>query len=95
MSERAKFKTRKKIERLGAYRLLVRKSNQHIYGSLVDPAGKMMVTVSSLNAEIKKTVSFGGNVIAANAVGKLLAKLVLKLGVKKIAFDLNLYFFNR
>ena len=87
MSERAKFKTRKKIERLGAYRLLVRKSHQHIYGSLIDPTGKMMITVSSLSADIKKTVSYGGNITAATAVGKLLAQSVLKLGVKKIAFD--------
>lgn len=87
MSQRARTKKRETIKRLGAYRVLVRKSNQNIYCSLINPAGKMMVTVSSLSAELKDTVTYGGNIAAASHVGKLFAKSALKLGVKKIAFD--------
>mgnify|MGYP004005859603 FL=1 len=87
MSQRARVKKRETIKRLGAYRLLVRKSSQHIYGCLINPAGKMVVTVSSLTPELRKKLKYGGNITAAKEVGIHLAKAVLKLGVKKIAFD--------
>jgi large subunit ribosomal protein L18 len=91
MSERARVKKREHIKRLGAYRLLVRKSHQHIYGSLINKDGRMMLTVSSRSEEISKKLKYGGNVSAASEVGKALAKAVLKAGVKKIAFDCGGY----
>lgn len=51
MSERARVKKREHIKRLGAYRVLVRKSNQHIYASLINTEGRMMLTVSSKSPE--------------------------------------------
>jgi len=87
MSERAKTKKRETIKRLGAYRLLVRKSHQNIYASLISPEGKMLLTASSLDPVLKKSCAYGGNISAAVEVGKLVAKAVLKKGIKKIAFD--------
>jgi len=91
MSERAKVKKREHIKRLGAYRLLVRRSSQHIYGSLISPSGKMLLTVSSLTPEVRKKLAYGGNIAAAKEVGLQLAKAILKQGVKKIAFDCGGY----
>ena len=87
MSERARVKKREHIKRLGAYRVLVRKSNQHIYASLINTEGRMMLTVSSKSPELQNKLKYGGNIAAASEVGKATAKAILKAGVKKIAFD--------
>jgi large subunit ribosomal protein L18 len=87
MSIRAFNKKKAIIKRLGAYRVLVRRTNANIYVSLIDPSGKMMTTVSTLSPEFKEAKKYGGNVESANIIGKLFAKAVIKLGVKKIAFD--------
>ena len=86
-TKRAKIKTAAHIKRLGAYRMLVRRTNQNIYACLIDPSGKMLLTVSSLSADAKKKFSYGGNIQAAKYVGELFAKASLKKGIKKIAFD--------
>jgi|TARA_B110000459_G_C16624315_1_gene504053 large subunit ribosomal protein L18 len=87
MSIRAFNKKKAIIKRLGAYRALVRRTNSNIYVSLSDPSGKMMVTVSTLSPAFKETKKYGGNIESANVIGKLFAAAVIKLGVKKIAFD--------
>lgn len=91
MSERARVKKREHIKRLGAYRVLVRKSHNHIYGSLISKEGRMMLTVSSRTPDLQKKLKYGGNIEAATKVGEALAKAILKAGVKKIAFDCGGY----
>lgn len=87
MSIRAFNKKKAIIKRLGAYRALVRRTNANIYVSLIDPSGKMMVTVSTLSPAFKESNKYGGNIESASVIGKLFAEAVIKLGVKKIAFD--------
>lgn len=73
-------------------RLVVFKSNKHIYAQLVidPPVGpcKVITGASTLSPEIRdqlKTVK--GKLEKARLVGKLVAQRVLEKGFKKIVFD--------
>ena len=79
---RAAVKSREKIKRCGAFRLLVRKTNANIYAHLISPAGKMLMTVSTLSDK-----AYGGNIEAAKKTGEKFAQSCLKKGIKSIAFD--------
>ncbi|HVV67536.1 MAG TPA: 50S ribosomal protein L18 [Gammaproteobacteria bacterium] len=76
------------IRKLEAVRLCVNRTPRHIYAQIIAPNGaSVIVSASTLDKEIKSTLSFGGNVKAAKEVGMLIAKRALEAGVKKIAFD--------
>jgi large subunit ribosomal protein L18 len=69
-------------------RLAVFRSDNHIYAQVIDDlAGKTLVAVSSLSPEFKAELSYGGNVAAAKAVGKLVAEKAIAAGIKKVAYD--------
>ena len=56
-------------------RLAVFRSNKHIYAQVIDDAkGTTLTAASSLDADAKKEIKGGGNVVAAKAVGKLVAE---------------------
>jgi len=77
-----------KIRELGVHRLCVYRSPRHIYAQVISPdGGHVLVSASTLDAEIKKQSTRGGNVAAAQAVGKVLAERALKAGVEQAAFD--------
>jgi large subunit ribosomal protein L18 len=87
--ERRQFRTRKSIfgspERP---RLSVFRSDKHIYAQLVDDfAGKTLVSVSSVNADVRGELKNGGNIKAAEKVGATIAARAKDLGVTKVAFD--------
>jgi large subunit ribosomal protein L18 len=71
-------------------RLCVYKSLKNIYAQLVDDAsGRVLTGVSSLNAEVKGEIKYGGNIASAKKVGEAIAKKAVGLGVKEILFDRN------
>ena len=81
-------KTRLKIAELGVKRLVVFRSNCHIYAQIIDETGgKVLAAVSTKAAELAAVVKNGGNVASAELVGKSIAQKALALGVKDIAFD--------
>ncbi|HAI76886.1 MAG TPA: 50S ribosomal protein L18 [Microscillaceae bacterium] len=81
-------KTRLKIAQLGVKRLVVYKSNCHIYAQVIDETGsKILASASTLSKDIAATVTNGGNVDAAKIVGKAIAEKAIALGVKEVAFD--------
>lgn len=81
-------RTRYAIERLEAVRLCIYRTPRHMYAQVFAPGGAVVIAAaSSLDADIKSTNSFGGNVDAAKEVGKLVAKRALEKGIKKVAFD--------
>ena len=87
--ERRQYRTRKSIfgspERP---RLSVFRSDKHIYAQLIDDlAGKTLVSVSSVNADVRGELKNGGNVKAAEKVGATIAARAKELGVTKVAFD--------
>ena len=80
--------TRAKIAELNAVRLTVHRSNSHIYAQVIDPDGsKVLAAASTMEAEVRQALKYGGNVKAAAEVGKRIAEKAKKLGIEKVAFD--------
>ncbi|KAF1858321.1 hypothetical protein Lal_00014824 [Lupinus albus] len=83
--------TRIKIAQLGVNRLSVHRTNLHIYANLISPDAKVLVSASTLEAEVRAELAgktgVGGNVAAAALVGKRVAEKALKAGITEVAFD--------
>lgn len=85
-------KTRAKIRQLGVQRLSIFRTPLHIYAQVTDAAGERVVAcASTTEADIKKSLAYGGNISAAAAVGEEVAKRAIAAGVKKVAFDRSGY----
>ncbi len=81
-------KTRLKIAELGVRRLVVFKSNCHIYAQIIDETGtKVLVSASTAEKALGDSLKNGGNVEAAKLVGKSIATKATAVGIKEIAFD--------
>ena len=83
--------TRIRIATQGAARLTVNRTNLHIYASIIaGEGGKVLASASTAEAGIRKTLGAagkGGNVAAAQLIGKRLAEKAKAIGVEKVAFD--------
>ena len=79
-------RVRGKISGTAAYpRLDVFRSSKHIYAQIIDDVtGTTLVAASSLEKDFD---GFGGNIDAANKVGKAIAEKALAKGIKKVVFD--------
>ena len=73
-------------------RLSVFRSHKHVYAQIIDDeSGSTLASASSLEATIRKKISYGGNIAAATAIGEAIANRALKAGVKQAAFDRREY----
>jgi len=73
-------------------RLSVFRSHKHIYAQIVDDLeGRTLVAASTQDQELRGQFGYGGNVTAAQAVGKAVAQRALAAGVKEVAFDRREY----
>ena len=83
--------TRIRIATQGVARLTVNRTNLHIYASVISGDGaKVLATASTAEAEVRKDIGSsgnGGNVAAAQAIGKRIAEKAKAAGVGKVAFD--------
>ena len=83
--------TRVRIAKLGVARLMVNRTNLHIYATVVSEDGaRVIATASTAEAEVRKSlgaVGKGGNASAATMVGKRIAEKAKAAGVEKVAFD--------
>jgi len=83
--------TRIRIANQGAARLTVHRTNLHIYASVISGDGaKVLVTASTAEAEVRQALGGsgkGGNVAAAQIIGKRVAEKAKAAGVEKVAFD--------
>ena len=83
--------TRIKIAQLGVNRLSVHRTKLHIYANLISPDAKVLVSASTLEAEVRAELAgksgAGGNAAAAALVGKRVAEKALKAGITEVAFD--------
>ena len=83
--------TRIRIATQGVARLTVNRTNLHIYASVISGDGtKVLAAASTAEAEIRKEIGAsgkGGNVAAAQAIGKRIAEKAKAAGVEKVAFD--------
>ncbi len=81
-------KTRARIAEQRATRLVVYRSNCHIYAQIIDPTGgKVLTSASTIEADVRNEIPNGGNVKAAVAVGKKIAERARALGIEQVAFD--------
>ena len=90
---------RMKIQELGVPRLSVYRSAQHIYAQLIvmhsvgvlEKSQKVVTSASTLDKELKDTLSVGSNITAATKVGELIAKRAKEAGISQVAFDRSGY----
>ena len=81
-------KTRIRIAEQRATRLVVGRSNSHIYAQIVAPTGdKVLVSASTLEADVRKDLKNGGNKAAAAVIGKRIAERAKAAGIEAVAFD--------
>jgi len=86
--QRRALKTRARIAEKNLIRLAVSRSNLHIYAQVISADGdKILVSASSAEAEVRKTLANGGNKAAATAVGKRIAEKSKSAGISQVAFD--------
>ena len=72
-------------------RLNVYRSLNHIYAQVIDDQkGETLVSASTLSLKVKT----GGNVAAAREIGKAVAELAVKQGIKKVVFDRGGYLYH-
>ena len=80
--------TRLRIAEQRATRLVVNRSNCHIYAQIVAPEGdRVLASASTLEGDVRKDVKNGGNAAAAAVVGKRIAERAKALGIERVAFD--------
>ena len=81
-------KTRARIAEQRANRLVVSRSNCHIYAQIVAPSGdKILTSASTLEGDVRKDLKNGGNKAAAAVVGKRIAEKAKQMGIDAVAFD--------
>ena len=83
--------TRIRIAIQGVARLTVNRTNLHIYATVISgDGGKVLATASTAQADVRTALGGsgkGGNVAAAQIVGKLVAEKAKAVGIEKVAFD--------
>ena len=77
---------RAKMRELGANRLSVHRTPQHIYAQVIGPDGdKVLASASTLDKDLRSGST--GNTDAATSVGKLIAERAQAAGITEVAFD--------
>jgi large subunit ribosomal protein L18 len=81
-------KTRVRIVRQGAARLMVHRTNLHIYAQVIDAGGgKVIASASTLEKDVRASHPNGAKKEAAAVVGKRIAEKARAAGVTEVAFD--------
>ena len=79
-------RARAKMRELGANRLSVHRTPQHIYAQVIGPDGdKVLASASTLDKDLRSGST--GNTDAATSVGKLIAERAQAAGITEVAFD--------
>ena len=86
---RRRKRVRQKISGTGNRpRLSVFRSLKHIYAQLInDELGVSVAEASTLSAELKESLSNGGNITAAESVGALIAQKAKQQKIEVVVFD--------
>lgn len=83
-----RIRRRLKASNANRPRLSVFRSKQHIYAQLIDDEKRCTVAAAStLEKAIAGDVKSGGNIQAAEIVGKAIGERAVKAGVKEVVFD--------
>ncbi len=74
------------------HRLCVNRTPRHIYAQIIAPSGsEVLASASSLDKDVKESISSGGNVDAAALIGKIIAERAKSAGIERVAFDRSGY----
>ena len=94
--KRKHVRVRKKISGTSECpRLCVYRSNAHIYAQIIDDeAQTTLCSASTLDKDVKGSVSVGSNIEAAKAVGKLIAERAAAKDIKVVVFDRGGYLYH-
>jgi large subunit ribosomal protein L18 len=83
--------TRGRIALQGQVRLTVFRSNAHLYAQVIsDDGSKVVASASTVEKAVREELGGagrGGNVAAAQLIGKRIAEKAKAAGVDKVAFD--------
>lgn len=83
---RQRFKVARSIK--GKYRLLVHRTNNHIYAQILDKDGRnTLIQVSTLSKDVRDVIKNGGNKEAAKYVGKVVAEKAKEKNISSVVFD--------
>ncbi len=90
------FRVRKKVSgTVERPRLNIYRSVKHIYAQIIDDySGITIASASSLDKELKTTMSTGGNIEAAKVVGLMIAKRASEKGIIKMVCDRGGYLYH-
>ena len=81
-------RARRKLQELGATRLVVHRTPRHIYAQVIAPNGsETLVAASTTEKAIIEQLTNTGNKEAAAVVGKIVAERALEKGIKSVSFD--------
>lgn len=80
-------RTRKKLQALGATRLVINRTPRHTYAQVITADAQVVASASTLEKEVLAQVKNGGNKEAAQLIGKLVAERAVEKGITKISFD--------
>jgi large subunit ribosomal protein L18 len=87
---RTRVQGRTQVPRLNVYRSL-----SHIYAHVIDDSrSHTLVSASSRDKEVRKTLRSGGNVAAAKVVGQVLAQRAIAAGISRVVFDRGGYAYH-
>lgn len=91
--QRRRFRVRNRIKRDASRpRLSVFRSHKHMYVQIIDDLqGRTLAAASTSEKDLGGELGYGGNIAAAQAVGKAIAERALAAGVKEVAFDRREY----
>lgn len=80
--------TRRHQSRLRVTRLAVHLSGKHTYAQIIDANAKVLASASTTEKALKAAYQKnGGNLAAAEAIGRRLAEKAKQAGIEQIAFD--------
>ena len=80
-------RARKKMQELGATRLVVNRTPRHIYAQVIAADGAVVTAASTVEKAVREQLKSTGDKAAATLVGKLVAERALEKDVKSVAFD--------
>ena len=88
--------SRARIKLQKAIRLVVNRTNLHIYAQVISAEGdRVLASASTLEAEVRAKLAAeganGGNIAAAKIVGARIAEKAKAAGIEQVAFDRSGY----
>ncbi|HDZ86193.1 MAG TPA: 50S ribosomal protein L18 [Actinobacteria bacterium] len=94
--EKRKMRVRRKVVGTAQRpRLAVFRSLNNMYAQMVDDMeNKILLTVSTLDKDLKGKLKNTANAEAAKTIGKVFAEKAMKKGVKEVVFDRGGYLYH-